>query len=140
MTHDTTTHIHDPDPPFKRIAENSWLPEEVALLQKLREQNFTYRQIAERLSRPWKGVRAKLARMRMTPEMRKRYNENERLRGKKFLSPRKVAGITYMAPEISKVPPELLADREARHAAPRDLTGLICGDPPRGFSALERRA
>jgi hypothetical protein len=38
------------------------------------------------------------------------------------------------------VPDEVMAERESRLSAPRSLTALICGDPPVGFSALERRS
>jgi hypothetical protein len=38
-------------------------------------------------------------------------------------------------------PPSILADRDARRAAleRRDLSATICGDPPPGYSALDRR-
>lgn len=38
------------------------------------------------------------------------------------------------------VPPQVIHEAVQRMTAPRDLTGVICGDPPKGFSALERRA
>lgn len=34
---------------------------------------------------------------------------------------------------------EMLADADRRANAPRDLTAMIFGDPPRGHSALDRR-
>lgn len=33
---------------------------------------------------------------------------------------------------------ELIAEAQRRSAAPRDLTGMLLGDPPRGFSALDQ--
>lgn len=43
--------------------------------------------------------------------------------------------------QIFRVPAEVLADRDAREAARdrRDQTAAFCGDPPPGFSALDRR-
>ena len=39
-----------------------------------------------------------------------------------------------------EIPQEVIADRNARiDAGPRDLSGAFCGDPPRGFSALDRK-
>jgi hypothetical protein len=38
------------------------------------------------------------------------------------------------------IPPTVIEEAVKRMAAPRDLTGVICGDPPKGYSALERRA
>lgn len=37
------------------------------------------------------------------------------------------------------VPPEVIEDRNRRLMADRDLTAALMGDPPRGYSALERR-
>jgi hypothetical protein len=37
------------------------------------------------------------------------------------------------------VPDELLEDRDRRAAAPLSLTAWLCGDPPSGYSALDRR-
>lgn len=38
------------------------------------------------------------------------------------------------------VPDEVIAEAARRAAAPRSLTGIVMGDPPIGFSALERRS
>src|ERR1700741_3378441 len=42
---------------------------------------------------------------------------------------------------INRVPEERLADRDARleAASCRDITAVFCGDPPKGFSALDRK-
>lgn len=37
-------------------------------------------------------------------------------------------------------PAEVLAERDARALAPRSLSALLLGDPPRGYSALDRRS
>jgi hypothetical protein len=37
------------------------------------------------------------------------------------------------------VPDSVLAERNARLAAPKTLTGIYCNDPPLGFSALDRK-
>lgn len=36
------------------------------------------------------------------------------------------------------VPDQLFVDRERRLSAQRTITGFLCGDPPPGFSALDR--
>lgn len=36
-------------------------------------------------------------------------------------------------------PPEVMAEAIRAMAAPRDITAIICGDPPLGRSALSRR-
>ena len=51
--------------------------------------------------------------------------------GKRKIPPR--------ANSLSVMPLEVFVDRAARQAAPRTITGMLCGDPPQGFSALDRR-
>lgn len=43
------------------------------------------------------------------------------------------------APEKPKVPHEAIQDALKRAMAPRTITGWFCGDPPPGYSALDRR-
>lgn len=43
------------------------------------------------------------------------------------------------AVKTSRPSPEMLADADRRANAPRDLTAMVFGDPPRGCSALDRR-
>lgn len=43
------------------------------------------------------------------------------------------------AVKTSRPSPEMLADAARRANAPRDLTAMLMGDPPRGCSALDRR-
>lgn len=40
---------------------------------------------------------------------------------------------------ISKIPAGIIEDAVRRATTPRSLTAFICGDPPHGFSALDRR-
>lgn len=43
--------------------------------------------------------------------------------------------------DVLEIPREVLAEREFRLSlSPRDLSAAIFGDPPPGYSALERRA
>lgn len=121
-------------------SEFEWSAADIATAQKLFAEGLSYAQIGERINRTPKGVRVKLKRLSWTPEQRYAYNKKERLRGKKFVARKTVAGMRTMVQVTRPIPPELLADREARYAAPQDLTGAFFGDPPKGFSALERRA
>lgn len=34
---------------------------------------------------------------------------------------------------------DMIADAARRSNAPRDITSMLCGDPPRGYSALDLR-
>lgn len=39
----------------------------------------------------------------------------------------------------SKPTDDMIADAARRSNAPRDITSMLCGDPPRGYSALDLR-
>ena len=41
--------------------------------------------------------------------------------------------------ETIKVPVRVLEDRDRRASAPRTLSMILCGDPPPGQSALDKR-
>ena len=43
-------------------------------------------------------------------------------------------------PDRHVAPPEVIEDAIRRASAPRSVSAWICGDPPPGWSALERRA
>jgi hypothetical protein len=45
----------------------------------------------------------------------------------------------FVAEVVNRPSQELLADATKRLIAPRTLTGSLCGDPPVGYSALDRR-
>jgi hypothetical protein len=62
------------------------------------------------------------------------------LYGPSFNTPRFVAA-EQRADADWRLPPHLLAERDARKLASdlRDLTAELMGDPPPGYSALERR-
>jgi hypothetical protein len=47
----------------------------------------------------------------------------------------------FKSAPATKVPEGVREEAAKRHmACPRDLTGMIFGDPPKGYSALERRS
>ena len=43
-------------------------------------------------------------------------------------------------PPQERAPEHVLQEAARRMSAPRTITGLICGDPPKGYSALEQRS
>lgn len=121
-------------------SEFVWTDADIATAKELFADGLTCRQIGERINRTAKAVRVKLKRLTWTPEQRYEFNRKERLRGKKYVARKTVSGVRDMVTVVRRAPDDVLADREARYAAPRDLTGAFFGDPPQGFSALERRA
>ena len=67
-------------------------------------------------------------------ELKRQGNNRRRLNGRAPSDRRQQYPIS-----ASKPKPELLEDAARRLLAPRTLTGEIMGDPPVGYSALERR-
>lgn len=84
------------------------------------------------------GLTQETLRRQIDPDYRARritITKNQRLRD----YVRKADGIGKERPIAPQIPPRLIAERDARRDAPRTLTSLFCGDPPPGFSALDRR-
>ena len=111
-----------------------WTPEEDATLCAMTIAGFRYDEIAEALpGRTYAGVKDRLRFVNLSAEDRAEGNRKKRAR--------RVVPVHYQksTPKV-EVPPEVFVDRERRAMAARDLTGAFFGDPPRGYSALERRA
>ena len=94
-----------------------WKPREWERAKELREQGRTYVQIAEELGIDYHRVAMKFN------------NEGFRLR------------LESGAPNPHGPPPKLLIERERRHRAAlaQSLTQHVFGDPPPGYSALDKK-
>ena len=112
-----------------------WTPEEDAVLCEMTIAGQNYDEIAAALpGRTYAGVKCRLRYVNLSAEDRKEANRRKRAR---VVVP---ARYQERVPKAVEVPPEVFVDRDRRAMAPRDLTGAFFGDPPRGYSALERRA
>lgn len=131
------SHWHVPSTP---AIPRPWTADEWQRAQKLKADGRDDEQIAETLGRTRKAVRAKFQKERLTPEQRLRRAEVDRKRRRREMGPRIVGGFGLLRkPREDAI--EAFRDRDTRLAAGhRDLTALICGDPPVGFSALDRRS
>lgn len=89
-------------------------------------------------------------RLDLTPEQRRERhremsrNKQRQYRREKRIRPDRVydGGIKQFIKEGHRhvpPPPEVIAEAAAAYSAPRDLTAMIAGDPPRGRSALDQR-
>lgn len=118
-----------------------WTEQEVARVQEMRRNKIAYEVIAHALGRSTKSIKTQLSYAKMTPDQRERraqYERDRRAGQNKTLA--KEAGIKFEAHK-SVVPAAVISERNRRIDAPfRDLTAAIFGDPPVGYSALERRA
>lgn len=114
-----------------------WTPEHDDIIQSLSAQGVSSRLIGAQIGRTKGAVIGRLARLRRDDAAREkdtRYKrEWERTRRDQHRS------IAVRAVKV-EIPDDVLTSRAAYiNAAPRDLTGAHFGDPPRGFSALDRR-
>lgn len=77
------------------------------------------------------------------PEYRKRCIAGAKRSNKAYYKPREKPSLvplpTLYATAPVVIPPSVIDEAQKRLAAPKSLTGWICGDPPMGFSALDRR-
>lgn len=128
------------------LIKPNWTDEEVAYALKVataRPLDKTLasvaRDIADQLGRTGKSVEQKLNRLLMSPTTKERRAALERARYAKRVQkyhPYETKQIVMYRPTA-----EMIAARDAKSAAGfRDLTATLCGDPPVGYSALERRA
>lgn len=115
----------------------SWSDAEKATALRMKADGAKPVEIAAALGRTEKSVRAKIYTMQMNQAQRLRDNATRNARRYDSDQGRRAAGIgiaVSMAPDI-----DAIDERNRRIAAPhRDLTALLCGDPPLGFSALDR--
>jgi hypothetical protein len=143
MTHDTTAHIHDPDPPRRLtgciFGKEKWQPEEWIRVKKLIDRKHDLAYIALVSGRSKEQIKGKLRWETMSKEKkaerRERINKLRTASGEYKSTPRpdKPAALAVRAPA------EVMEDRARRMAAPKTITGMLCGDPPPGWSALDRK-
>lgn len=112
----------------------------------------TYKDVAEELRIPILSLRNKAKWEQMSPERRARKRDKAReYRGYylREIKPKRAYEPLHTPPRLQfaierpahKPSEKLIADRDYRLSLPpRDLTAALLGDPPPGYSALERRA
>lgn len=128
----------------------AWTEEQVKTLDDLTAAAADIRIIAERLGRSVNAVRVYRMIKSMPAEKRGAYRHRgniakraARRRMKSGLPPlptkagKRAPVQNFVSPFVEV--PAVMAERAARINAPhRDLTSVICGDPPVGFSMLEK--
>ncbi len=123
------------------LRNNMWSPEDWATVVRMRAEGMTIGAVAARIGRRVNTLKAKIRWEAMDSD--ERASRAARIKGykRKHRQTIKTERQFEMVRKEGRPSEESIADRERRHAAgPRDLTGAFFGDPPRGYSALERRA
>lgn len=123
------------------MVKQRWSDEETLRLQQLVESGADQQSISRELGRSERAVRHRISWLTMTPEQKQRqanYERNRRRNQNKTSS--KDAGIKFNDYR-AVVPSAVLAEREHRiNLEYRSITAAVFGDPPIGYSALERLA
>lgn len=103
-----------------------WTPDEIKTFNRMTKMGYAPDEIAKRLGRTKKAITARLEKIR----------NGERRGAIQIASTR-----SYRAGDKTHEPPrDILIARDEYVTAPRrDLTGILQGDPPIGFSALDRK-
>lgn len=139
MTHNTTTHVHDPDPPRGRKYP-VWTLEEIEKLERLKAEGRTYKEIGAALNREPANVKQRWRWLNITDEERaSRAERNARARQDKGGAVNPFIVRRRSLPLLTVMPDEVFTDRHHRINAPRTLTAIFCGDPAPGWSALDRK-
>lgn len=116
-----------------------WTEDRLATLNAKYAEGIPLQDIADHLGTSKRTVENRLYWLRMTPERRaaRREKINEYRRSLKKGDTR----VTIEQVQVSARPSdEQIRQRDTRMAMPhRDLTAILCGDPPLGFSALDAR-
>lgn len=111
---------------------SSLTQEQVTEARSLRNRGYSYRQIARGMKFHPETVQRAL-----DPKYRKMRAEQIARAKLRHVDEVKTA---LRAPEPRRyVPPHVMADRDRRAEIPRSITSLVLGDPPPGYSALDRR-
>lgn len=120
---------------------HDWPDEEVAILQQHIADRRKTRDIAEQMGRPVSSVKNKSARMIMDPVKYQRLLAYKRDYNTRHSSSMPYARIHDEDTQIRRARPslEMLQERDRRLSVPLTPNCIILGDPPPGFSALDRR-
>lgn len=113
----------------------TWTPEKDAKLRELKAKGLCYKEIAQQLGLSVAAVKCHWLYLHLSPAGKRNYlDKHNASRRDRHTAPK----AHYVAtPEI--VPPEVWAERNARLAAPKTITGWLMGDPDPTRSALAQK-
>lgn len=121
------------------VRGRKWTQEEHEKLVKLKQQSLSFAEIATALNRTRKAVEWRWQVINFSAETRERYRKNRQENAARYRrKPRKTNPLRFV-PETMIAPDIVLIERDMRLKAPQTITGYLFGDPPRGYSALDRR-
>lgn len=132
------------DDPKSSAKTGAWSKVELEDFHRMVSEGKTPDQIAQELGRSRLSVQSRIQRENMTEDQRKAHRAKKlewSRRNNPFAKPRDCREYINAADLVAKRPShELLKEAQQRSLAPhRSLTSAFLGDPPIGYSALDRR-
>lgn len=126
------------------LKTGAWSKVELETLHGMLSDGKTPGQIAQELGRSCLSVQSRISRENQTEDQRKAHREKKlewSRRNNPFAKPRDCREYINAADLVANRPShELLKEAQQRSLAPhRSLTSAFLGDPPIGYSALDRR-
>jgi len=127
--------------PPSDIAPRKWSQHDSDEAQSMHDAGASSEEIGKRFGRTASAIDMHLKLRRLGPDKCAQYAAVRNKRRAKKAAPKQYPTERDMDASISFRPTsEMMRDRDMRAALPhRDLTGILCGDPPIGLSALEMR-
>ena len=118
-----------------------WSKHESDRAQRLKDGGKTHREIGKILGRSSQSICLHLYERRMTPERLAEHRAMKlRSRNRTAKTIETARPLDLGIQTVNRPTAEMLADRDRRAVMPyRDLTSILCGDPPLGLSALDGR-
>jgi hypothetical protein len=122
-----------------RVSGRKWTKEETETLVRLRKLSVSFQEIASALNRTRKAVEWRWQVIHFTPDHKERRRQTKNANAYKYrVRPKKQNPLRFV-PEKMLAPDVVLIERDIRLSAPRTITAHIFGDPPPGYSALDKR-
>ena len=119
---------------------SKWTEVQLAELYRLKGEGKSALEIAEIMGCKRSRIDERLRRDRMTPEQRRAHEKQKTEWARKNGGGTQRQSYRPASTTIASRPSdELIAEARRRADAPRSLSAMLLGDPPRGFSALDRK-
>ena len=116
------------------MKREAWTPEEDATLLRLRAEKVPYAEISAIMDRTVKALDTRFRNITMSPAKMR-----ERLDRRNLVKKEGRWGFRNNTSDPAHIPDGVFVDRAARLNTPRTLTATFLGDPPPGWSALDRK-
>lgn len=117
------------------MENREWTAEDDALLLRLRAEKIAYKEIAKVMGRSIEALDSRRRILSLSEAQMRELRDRKNLQRKTNYQDR----FRNTTSDPARIPDHVLTDRAARLCAPVTPNVIILGDPPIGFSALDRK-